>query len=639
MFNIRKSKVEIYCAVKEDVLSDIRRIKADYDIPFICFYVDLFTSKTSNQKYVAIRIGYMQRSGFLGGHNIAVRAYSPCADDLESQAASELLVKWCGAIAAEFEIDIHKDCLTSSSDSGPDVRRALDTLVPVMREWCISHWMHRALMESFGTSIDKRQSKNLRARAVFDRLRKTVERINKSTHTKARFEEAVQEEFGRFLKLSNAPGHRWASVEGVLRRVLQLWAQLQAACINQTFDLQNDHVLLIEFRSCLHPARRIQELAQSTKSFVAVDVYVMLCALLFGVLDSTTSLTIIDDKPHRIDGTIRQPEERHPSELHELTTDVRDKMLISMSKRYFNRYHPIYSLRNWKQFYGTHAFKSATNYDPSDFKFSYGLDIQSVLHPRMSDGSVLKRMIEKMYIDDSDIPDGWSVENLRRSHFDIVFSLVWSTIEKLALIIATAHHRDHDDAGHLDDPAPAAIRSTKKRRLASDESNSDVLDMLCSRPVQRDNRDQSSSSSRSPTDIVADEIKRFREISDNSALALAASKLPAWFAQKAQRAAFPCLSQVAHALFGMMPSAGGLECDLGSMADILSLKRASLGPGYVEIDMFLRLNKHRIPTNPDNVPPLRNDEWKNRIPSRPAFDDDCDASESECDSDSILIVE
>ena len=143
-FNIRKSKVELYCSVKRSLLKELRQAKEEYDIPFMCFYVDLFTSKINNQKYVGIRTGYMNRLGQMKGNNIAIRVYTPMSHEFEIYAASELLIKWCHAVCAEFEISIEDDCLTSSSDSGPDVKRALEKLCSVMREWCISHWLRRA---------------------------------------------------------------------------------------------------------------------------------------------------------------------------------------------------------------------------------------------------------------------------------------------------------------------------------------------------------------------------------------------------------------------------------------------------------------------------------------------------------------
>jgi hypothetical protein len=68
---------------------------------------------------------------------------------------------------------------------------------------------------------------------------------------------------------------------------------------------------------------------------------------------------------------------------------------------------------------------------------------------------------------------------------------------------------------------------------------------------------------------------------------------------------FPCLSQVTSALFGMKPGSGGLECDIGSIVNVICRRRHSLGPGMDEACMIIKLNKDRIVRGPDKVMDLR----------------------------------
>jgi hypothetical protein len=79
---------------------------------------------------------------------------------------------------------------------------------------------------------------------------------------------------------------------------------------------------------------------------------------------------------------------------------------------------------------------------------------------------------------------------------------------------------------------------------------------------------------------------------------------------------FPCLSQVASALFGMKPGSGGLECDIGSMGDVIGRRRGSLGPGIVEASMMIKLNKDRIVRDVMMVKEYPT-SWKAFIPKRP----------------------
>ena len=77
----------------------------------------------------------------------------------------------------------------------------------------------------------------------------------------------------------------------------------------------------------------------------------------------------------------------------------------------------------------------------------------------------------------------------------------------------------------------------------------------------------------------------------------------------------------------------GLECDLGSLNRNVDPLRGSLGPGYVEIEIFNnRLNKDLLLiTDPDEVPVISNKEWNLKIPSRPDHRIDFGAGELQCE--------
>ena len=45
----------------------------------------------------------------------------------------------------------------------------------------------------------------------------------------------------------------------------------------------------------------------------------------------------------------------------------------------------------------------------------------------------------------------------------------------------------------------------------------------------------------------------------------------------------PGYSRCALAYLGCLPGAGGLECDIGLMSDIISVRRGSLDPGLIEV--------------------------------------------------------
>ncbi|KAH8933905.1 hypothetical protein BDL97_18G055500 [Sphagnum fallax] len=122
-----------------------------------------------------------------------------------SEQLSTILHEWSLGILEEFGIKVMLDVLTSTSDSGSDVKRTLDILIDAWREWCISHLIRLALMEAFGTSIDPNNSKNVDARCFFQRIKKVIEVVNKSEYLQGAFEEAMLELLETYLKLFNSP--------------------------------------------------------------------------------------------------------------------------------------------------------------------------------------------------------------------------------------------------------------------------------------------------------------------------------------------------------------------------------------------------------------------------------------------------
>jgi hypothetical protein len=93
------------------------------------------------------------------------------------------------------------------------------------------------------------------------------------------------------------------------------------------------------------------------------------------------------------------------------------------------------------------------------------------------------------------------------------------------------------------------------------------------------------------------------------------AELCKWWAHQIN---MPCLMQAALAILANKPSSGGLECDLGSLSNVLAPKRSSLRAGLVEINMFFKINKHLILTNPAEVALCdKKMNWENNIPKRP----------------------
>ena len=87
--------------------------------------LDLIRTEVQNKKLIGVKVTYILH-GSLVSWNLAVRAYNPTAQQLQGEKkASELLMEWCKLIFKEYCICLEKHVLTSCSDSGSDVKRAL----------------------------------------------------------------------------------------------------------------------------------------------------------------------------------------------------------------------------------------------------------------------------------------------------------------------------------------------------------------------------------------------------------------------------------------------------------------------------------------------------------------------------------
>lgn len=167
------------------------------------------------------------------------------------------------------------------------------------------------------------------------------------------------------------------------------------------------------------------------------------------------------------------------------------------------------------------------------------------------------------------------------------------------------------------DVQPIVAPASKRPRICVRSALESVsaLDELLGAAARPREPGAGSSENQSPESVVAAEIAHLQSIDE---CVCCPNTVLAWYNQPIQLTNLPCLSQVASALYALKPSSGGLECDLGSMNDVLCPKRASLGAGYVEVEMMLRLNRHLIPSDPLRVKQLDSD-WRDYIPAnRPA---------------------
>ncbi len=167
-------------------------------------------------------------------------------------------------------------------------------------------------------------------------------------------------------------------------------------------------------------------------------------------------------------------------------------------------------------------------------------------------------------------------------------------------------------------------RSTPARRLERPAKRVKTLKLLSTTldiVADDDKKDVNGSGERFETtaQMVNTEVQILKGIGveTNIELWLESTELCKWWARQTS---MPCLMQAALAILVNKPSSSGLKCDLGSLSDVLAPKRSLLRADLVEINMFLKINKHLIPTNPAEVAPLdKKMNWENNIPKWPVM--------------------
>jgi len=110
-------------------------------------------------------------------------------------------------------------------------------------------------------------------------------------------------------------------------------------------------------------------------------------------------------------------------------------------------------------------------------------------------------------------------------------------------------------------------------------------------------------------------------------------KMLQWWNSRTSREYIPCLSQVTLAFLGYKPLAGHLQCNFGSLNDVLATKRASLSQGIVKVEMVLKLNKHLFLSKPEAVVTLPNDGWKTHTPNLPRDEEELVGTDEDVEED------
>jgi hypothetical protein len=307
----------------------------------------------------------------------------------------------------------------------------------------------------------------------------------------------------------------------------------------------------------------------------------------------------------------------------QLTKNVRTKLRRAVNTRFFLRYHPIFSLKNWRQVYGVQRNPDVESIlSLEDFKFDFVFELMLVLWPVQRNLKTIEVLCQEVDFLDGDIPASMREKDkayLREKHFELIKKVLWKKIYNLCTIVALEITGD-GTLQETHESAPASYESPRSKRKRHDQNELMSGIGFDSPTMQEDAPSSASTPSHTQAtaaEVVAAEIEAYKELVNSEPSSPVYSNLMVWWAAPDMARNYPCMSLVAGAIFSMLAGSGGLECDIGGIGDVITSKRSCIDPGMVEATMMIKLNEKYREHDPSKVKDLGKRGYMDHIPSRP----------------------
>ena len=184
-------------------------------VPFINVVIDGWKSKTSGNKYVGVRIYFVNELGIMVTKLLSVRQFDPTILQRSSLQLSKIYHHWMVWVLEEF--GILDKVYTAVSDAGSDMKKCLQTFASLQWSWCIFHGLNAAVKHVYEQYDD--------FSALVKRVKETVNFVRQKETLGDWFKVLAGkiDGSGNNSSLKGFQEHRFTGIFPVLERLLVLF--------------------------------------------------------------------------------------------------------------------------------------------------------------------------------------------------------------------------------------------------------------------------------------------------------------------------------------------------------------------------------------------------------------------------------
>ena len=541
--------LELYLTTKSFTVTLLADAKACAGgLPAFHLNIDLWTSKFSGAKYVGIRLYFVDRNFNYSSKLLAVKPFNPSTALRESDRVSDILFLWLKDVLLEFKLS-SDDIMSSTTDSGGDIKRLGSTVIGCKWDWCLPHLLNCALVDAFGTSVDPAKSKNNECRAVLMAARKAIEYVNKSNPAQVCLEEVQREHGSSSLHLLSDVPQRWKSTVNLLNRLLFIWkdVRMMYSKMGKPFPIDADHTLLVQLFSMMSPIAAIMTSAQGASVPEGPRIVALLSVARQKVLNLSVPLEVIDPA---MPEASRRTFVAHDF-LHPIARQTRVLLLEAIDERFF-------------QVYGNLTKRSGM------------IDLCCFLYPPLRALPYIRFLLPV------GAPNALALEEKIRHNTE-------KEIRRLAILVAKVPLLEEGVVRGA--AVPPAVAN---RRATSLQTSVDFFGLLDAAPSELVDDDVHNVPAVLTADMIVDkEMREYKERHVSSESLPLEESLRYW---RENRNVFPTLAVVARAVFGFAVSAAGIERDFSVGGNTITRQRERLNEAVVEMLIYLNINEKDIPS-------------------------------------------